>query len=146
MKDDTIVDMFYFQPATHGGVYTHTSENLSVGTYTAVISTGKGTVIEKNFTTTIKSDVLLTYVQDSDEFTFVELGTITPESKDNTNPTASTDVPSSTSDVVLKDSTNSNNDNGVVKTGDSPVVSIVLLSALTLAVAGMFFAKRKFDF
>lgn len=47
MKDDTIVDMFYFRPATHGGVYTHTSENLSVGTYTAVISTGKGTVIEK---------------------------------------------------------------------------------------------------
>ena len=25
MKDDTIVDMFYFRPATHGGVYTHTS-------------------------------------------------------------------------------------------------------------------------
>uniref|UniRef100_UPI0025D3352D LPXTG cell wall anchor domain-containing protein n=1 Tax=Ruminococcus sp. TaxID=41978 RepID=UPI0025D3352D len=126
--------------------YTHTSENLPVGTYTAVISTGKGTVIEKSFTTTIKSDVLLTYVQDSDEFTFVELGTITPESKDNTNPTASIDVSSSTSDVVLKDSTNSNNDNGVVKTGDSPVVSIVLLSALTLAAAGMFFAKRRFDF
>lgn len=146
MKDDTIVDMFYFQPATHGGVYTHTSENLSVGTYTIVILTGKGTEIEKSFTTTIKSDVLLTYVQDSDEFTFVELGTITPESKDNTNPTASTDVSSSTSDVVLKDSTNSNNDNGVVKTGDSPVVSIVFLSALTLAAAGMFFAKRKFDF
>ena len=114
--------------------------------YTAVISTGKGTVIEKSFTTTIKSDVLLTYVQDSDEFTFVELGTITPESNDNTNPTTSTDVSSSTSDVVLKDSTNNNNDNGVVKTGDSPVVSIALLSALTLAVAGMFFAKRRFDF
>ena len=106
----------------------------------------KGTVIEKSFTTTIKSDVLLTYVQDSDEFTFVELGTITPESNDNTNPTTSTDVSSSTSDVVLKDSTNNNNDNGVVKTGDSPVVSIALLSALTLAVAGMFFAKRRFDF
>lgn len=84
----------------------------------------------------------LTYVQDSDEFTFVELGTITPESKDNTNPTASTDVSSSTSDVVLKDSTNSNNDNGVVKTGDSPVVSIVLLSALTLAAAGCFCKEK----
>ncbi len=102
--------------------------------------------MKKSFTTTIKSDVLLTYVQDSDEFTFVELGTITPESNDNTNPTTSTDVSSSTSDVVLKDSTNNNNDNGVVKTGDSPVVSIALLSALTFAVAGMFFAKRRFDF
>ena len=47
MKDDTIVDMFYFQPATHGGVYTHTSENLSVGSYTIVILTGKGTELKK---------------------------------------------------------------------------------------------------
>lgn len=144
-KDDKIVDMFFFEPTVHYGIYTHISENLPAGTYTITILTGKGTEIEKEFTTTITGDVLLTYGQDDDGFTFVEMGTITPDD-DNTNPTTSTDVSSSTSDVASRGNANSNNDNGVVKTGDSPVVSIVLLSALTLAAAGMFFTKRKFDF
>lgn len=144
-KDDKIVDMFFFEPTVHYGIYTHISENLPAGTYTITILTGKGTEIEKEFTTAITGDVLFTYTQSDDEFTFVETGTTTPDD-DNTNPTTSTDASSSTSDVASNGNANSNNDNGVVKTGDSPVVSIVLLSALTLAAAGMFFAKRKFDF
>lgn len=145
VKDDKIVDMFFFEPTVHYGIYTHISENLPAGTYTITILTGKGTEIEKEFTTAITGDVLFTYTQSDDEFTFVETGTTTPDD-DNTNPTTSTDASSSTSDVASKGNANSNNDNGVVKTGDSPVVSIVLLSTLTLAAAGMFFAKRKFDF
>lgn len=145
MSGDKLVDTLIFEPTVHSGIYTYISKNVKAGNYRVVILTGKGTMLEKEITITVAGDVLFTYTQSDDEFTFVEMGTITPDD-DNTNPTTSADSSSSTSDVASNGNANSNNDNGVVKTGDSPVVSIVLLSALTLAAAGMFFAKRKFDF